>query len=289
LKNLESCRITIDVKTNHIHSRIIYLQLTAFIEPILIVYAIDCVYRDISTNFIQNHVKMKNTILIFIILLTLNSCGIQKFEFKDKNFEKALLEVVDLNKNGKFEIDEINNTTKLKLDEKNISSISGIEVFKNLTNLNLRKNNISDLSKINSLKNIEELVIGDNNQIAELNLDNLENLQGLYAFRLGLNNLKLNSKKIKNLYLQDNLFTSFDTKNFPELYTLNMDGCIKLKYLDLSQNNILVQLYLLGTAIENLDVSKNKILKTIYVERTVNLIKSNEQDALKPAPIIIQN
>ena len=232
---------------------------------------------------------MKNIVTISLLILTLISCGTQKLVFKDENFKKALLEIVDANKNGKLEIDEINNTTKLKLDEKNIKNISGIEVFKNLTNLNLRKNNISDFSKINSLKNIEELVIGDNGQIGELNLDNLQSLQGLYAFRLELKNVKLNSKKIKNLYLQDNLFTNLDTKNFPELYTLNLDGCKNLNSLDLLQNDRLGQLYLLGTAIETLDVSKNKILKTMYVERDVKLIKSKEQDGLKPAPIIIQN
>lgn len=213
----------------------------------------------------------------------------QEIKFKDENLKKSLIFQIDNNKNGQIDIDEINTTTKLKLDEKEISDLSGIEQFKNLTSLNLRKNNISDFSKINQLLNLEELYIGDNKRLKNLNLKKLTNLKELYAFKLGLKKIKINSKKIKNLYLQDNNFTKFETNNFPELFTLNMSDCKELKELDFTKNPKLGQIYLLGTDIKNLNVSKNPLLKIIYIERNVKLEKGEGQENLKPAPIVIQN
>lgn len=232
---------------------------------------------------------MKIIISLFASLISISYCNSQINNFVDVNLKNAILEQVDNNKNNKIDIEEIEETKKLKLDEKNISNLTGIEVFKNLTSLNLRKNNISDFSQINFLFNLEELVIGDNNKIANLNLSNLKNLKGLYAFRLGLKSIKFGSIVISNLYLQDNDFVAFETKNFHELYTLNMDGCKNLKELDLTNNTQLVQLYLYNTGIEKLDISKNLILKTMYVEKNVVLIKNENQLNLIPLPKIRGN
>lgn len=112
------------------------------------------------------------------------------------------------------------------------------------------------------------------------------NLKGIYAFRLGLTKIQLNSKNIKYIYLQDNLFTDFDTRKFPTLHTLNLDGCKPLVNLDLSENKELVQLYLLGTSVKELDITNNKTLKTFYIEDSVKLIKDADQEATKRTPII---
>ncbi|MBA5247905.1 leucine-rich repeat domain-containing protein [Marnyiella aurantia] len=225
------------------------------------------------------------TLFSFFIL----NCNAQKMYIKDNNLKRALIEQIDKNSNGEIEESEVLETKKLRLDEKNISDISGLEKFKNLTYLNLRKNQISDFSKLNKLESLEELIIGDNKNVEKLNLKNLNNLVGLYAFRLGLKEIKLNSSKIKNLYLQDNEFLKFETKKFPELYTLNLDGCKQLTELDLTQNPNLGQIYLLNTAIKKLNVAGNPVLKTMYIENEVELLKNKNQERLKPAPIIIQN
>lgn len=230
---------------------------------------------------------MRKTIIISILFSILNSCSAQKIEIKDENLRRAILELrIDKNNNGIFEEDEVNIVTKLKLDEKNISDLSGIEKFENLTDLNLRKNNITDFSILNDLLKLEELVIGDNKNNELLDVNKLKNLKGLYAFGLGLKEIKFGSENIKNLYLQDNLFTEFETQNFPNLYTLNVDSCKNLRKLDLSKNAKLAQLYLLGTAIENLNIKENLILKTLYIEPKVKLEKTEKQENLKPAPII---
>lgn len=102
----------------------------------------------------------------------------------------------------------------------------------------------------------------------------------------GLTKIQLNSNKIQYIYLQDNLFTDFDTRKFPALHTLNLDGCKQLINLDVSKNKELVQLYLLGTSIKELDITNNKILKTFYIEDSAKLIKDADQEVTKRAPII---
>ncbi|AZI53785.1 hypothetical protein EIB75_00300 [Epilithonimonas vandammei] len=228
---------------------------------------------------------MKKSIFIIFLLLLIN-CKAQEISIKDEHLKNALLKQLDYNKNGKLDVSEIENVTELKLDEKGISDLNGIEQFFNLKDLNLRKNNISDFSVLNKLIKLENLYIGDNQKIDRLNLDKLVNLKGIYAFRLGLTEIKLNSNNIQFIYLQDNLFEEFNTNSFPKLHTLNLDGCKQLKKLNLSSNIELVQLYLNGTSIKKLNVSNNKDLKTMYVENSVELIKGSNQENLKPAPII---
>lgn len=219
------------------------------------------------------------------VILSINIAA-QEISIKDNNLKTALLQQFDKNHNGKLEVSEINTVTELKLDEKNISDLSGLEYFQSLTELNLRKNKISDFSFVNKLTKLENLYIGDNNKIGVLNLKGLVNLKGIYAFRLGLTKIQLNSQNIKYIYLQDNLFTDFDTRKFPALHTLNLDGCKPLVNLSLSKNKELVQLYLLGTSIKELDITSNKNLKTFYIEDSVKLIKAADQEAMKRAPII---
>ena len=227
-------------------------------------------------------IKIISTIAV---ILSINIAA-QEISVKDNNLKTALLQQFDQNHNGKLEVAEINTVTELKLDEKNISDLSGLEYFQSLTELNLRKNNISDFSFVNKLTKLENLYIGDNNKIGVLNLKGLVNLKGIYAFRLGLTKIQLNSQNIKYIYLQDNLFTDFDTRKFPALHTLNLDGCKPLVNLSLSKNKELVQLYLLGTSIKELDIMSNKNLKTFYIEDSVKLIKAADQEAMKRAPII---
>lgn len=230
---------------------------------------------------------MKQKIILFNLLLLTNISIAQINKFKDENLRLALIEQgVDKNENGTFENEEIEAVTKLKLDEKNISDLSGIDKFINLIDLNLRKNNISNFSLVNKLTKLQTLVIGDNRKVGELDLRKLQNLTGLFAFRNDLTEIKINSKKLTSLYLQDNLFSSLNTEYFTDLETLNLDGCQNLKSLDLSKNINLVQLYVMDTKIERLNISNNSKLKTVYVESSVVLEKSKDQDQLKAMPII---
>ncbi|HLP65089.1 hypothetical protein [Flavobacterium sp.] len=230
---------------------------------------------------------MKKKILFLILIGLSKISNAQKSEFKDVNLKLALIQQgVDKNGNGTFENEELDSITKLKLDEKNIYDLSGIDSFKNLKELNLRKNNILNFDIINKLTNLEKLVIGDNRNVGKLDLSKLEKLTGLFAFRNDLVEIKIGSKKIKSLYLQGNLFNSLNTEYFADLETLNLDGCQNLVSLDLSKNINLVQLYVMDTKIEKLNISNNSKLKTFYIESNVVLEKNKDQDNLKAMPII---
>lgn len=93
---------------------------------------------------------MTKIISTLAVILFINIAA-QEISIKDNNLKTALLQQFDQNYNGKLEISEINTVTELKLDEKNISDLSGLEHFQSLIELNLRKNNISDFSVLNKL------------------------------------------------------------------------------------------------------------------------------------------
>lgn len=97
---------------------------------------------------------MLKIILTFAVILSINIAA-QEIPIKDNNLKTSLLQQFDQNQNGKLEVSEINTATELKLDEKNISDLSGLEHFQSLKELNLRKNNISDFSLVNKLTKLE--------------------------------------------------------------------------------------------------------------------------------------
>lgn len=136
---------------------------------------------------------MNKIIISPAVILSINIAA-QEISIKDNNLKTALLQQFDQNHNGKLEVSEINTVTELKLDEKNISDLSGLEYFQGLKELNMRKNNISDFSLVNKLTKLENLYIGNNNKIVVLNLKGLVNLKEICAFRLGTNQ---NSVKLK--------------------------------------------------------------------------------------------
>ena len=87
----------------------------------------------------------------------------------------------------------------------------------------------------------------------------------------------------------DNEFTTFDASKYPNLESLNLDGCKNLKTVDISQNSKIFQLYFNGTSLKELDISNNKKIKTMHVESNVKLIKDSTQKNLKLSPSVIQN
>jgi len=56
--------------------------------------------------------------------------------------------------------------------------------------------------------------------------------------------------------------------------------------VDISSNPGLSDVDLEGTAITQLNVANNPLLKILYVDTGVKLIKSQTQSDLKPAPVV---
>jgi len=132
---------------------------------------------------------------------------------------------------------------------------------------------------------IEEIYIGDNRLGKKLRLKGLKNLKGLYAFRNELEEIELTgTENIQSLYLQGNFFTTIDFENLSKLRSLQLSECKKLEKLSISNNPELVQLYLTETAVSKLDITRNPLLKILYVEKSVEILSSNNQSDFKPMP-----
>ena len=92
--------------------------------------------------------------------------------FPDPYLEKAIIESLELNTN-KVSLTAAKNATKLIMENKNISSLEGLEYFTGVTTIQLNYNNIRDLtplSKIYVLKNLflEKNLITDITPITKL-------------------------------------------------------------------------------------------------------------------------
>ena len=62
---------------------------------------------------------------------------------------------------------------------------------------------------------------------------------------------------------------------------------LKLGEVDVSCNKELVQLYLTYTSISTWDITNNPLLKTLYVEKKLEIKKSEKLSDFKPKPLII--
>lgn len=226
-----------------------------------------------------------------MFVLFLQNINAQNIKFKDENLKLALLELAyDFNKDNEIQISEIDTVTTLKISKRNIKQLDDLVYFKNLKIINAMTNQITNLDVFFNNSIIEEIYIGENKLGEKLVLKNLKNLKGLYAFRSGIVEIDfIGTDNIEELYLQGNLFEKIEFKNLTKLYSLQLSENIKLKEIDVSNNKKLVQLYLTYTGISTLDITNNPLLKTLYVEKKVEIKKSEKLPNFKPMPLIKSN
>lgn len=227
-------------------------------------------------------------LLILIFILVSQKGNAQKIAFKDENLKSALLELgYDFNKNSEIEVSEIDTITKLKISKRNIKQLDDLKHFKSLKTVNANDNQIQNLDVFFDNTIIEEIYVGGNHLGKKLILRNLPKLKRLYAFENKLEEMDLiDTDNIQLLYLQDNLFEKIEFKNLLNLTGLQMTGNKKLKDIDISNNKKLGQLYLTHTPVSKLDITNNPLLKILYVEKSVQIVKSNAQSNFKPMPKI---
>ncbi|WP_406845368.1 hypothetical protein [Flavobacterium soyae] len=225
-----------------------------------------------------------NYILLFLIVFFSKSLYSQRIDFKDENLKKALLELgYDVNKDNEIQISEIDTISKLKISNRNIKSLNDLVHFKKLKTVNAMKNQLANLDVFFNNSTIEEIYVGENMLGKKLVIKNMPKLKGLYAFRNGLNELVLiNTPNIESLYLQGNMFEKIILDKLTKLKTLQLSENGNLQLIDINKNIELVQLYLNSTKIGKLDISNNLLLKTLYVDNGVNLLKSEKQSDFKP-------
>lgn len=205
---------------------------------------------------------MKNkiiTALPFILLLSFFSA--QQIIFKDKNFEKAVLENHDLNKDGKISPSEAERVENLFLMNKGITSAEDLSSFKNARMIILDKNNIPNIS----MKNMDrvELISCAGSKVSFFMAENL--------------------KSLTSLYLDNNLIERISLKMTPRINQLTV-SLNKIKTIDVSALKYLKKLNLEHNQIQKLDISANANLETLNVMK--NPIK--EKDIEKgPANVTI--
>ena len=229
----------------------------------------------------------KYVILMFGICM--QNINAQSIKFKDENLKLALLELgYDFNLDNEIQISEIDTVSTLKISKRNIKQLDDLVYFKNLKVINAMANQITNLDVFFNNSIIEEIYIGENKLGEKLVLKNLKNLTGLYAFRNGIVEIDfIGTDNITSLYLQGNLFEKVEFKNLTKLYSLQLSENTKLKEIDVSSNKEIVQLYLTYTDISTLDITNNPLLKTLYVEKKVEIKKSKKLSDFKPMPLII--
>lgn len=220
----------------------------------------------------------------------------------DPVFEKILIDKgIDKDKtvNGKMDPNDALSITELKLTNKNISSLDGIEMFTNLTFLSCGENKITELDLRNNV-NLEELYCSIGNvhfsrpdgnlfkgsgiALTKLDVSRCSSLKILECVGNEISSLDLSTMtELVELDIMSNKLTSIDLTNATELETLNcgynlfkdlnLTNCKSLKTLDAYNNKItdidlsklpnLEYIDVFKNQLNNLDVSKNPLLREI--------------------------
>ncbi|RXM39545.1 hypothetical protein BOQ62_10215 [Chryseobacterium sp. CH21] len=196
-------------------------------------------------------------IKIFTVIFIISGLSLffgQKLEFKDKKFEKAVLENFDLNKNGILESQEAGMVSNLFLVQKGITSIEDLHLFKNVKMIVLDDNTISNIV-VNNLDQLE-LFSCTGCKISSFKAENLKNLTSLYLDNNLLASISLTGiPKIDQLTLSLNQLKTIDLTQFKRLRKLNLEHN-KLQKIDISGNPFLQTLNTSGNTIKDSDIKK---------------------------------
>nr|WP_315029354.1 leucine-rich repeat domain-containing protein [uncultured Chryseobacterium sp.] len=166
----------------------------------------------------------------------------QKIDFKDKNFEKAVLENFDLNKNGTIEPLEAGMVTNLFLVQKGITSVDDLQFFKNV-----------------------KMILLDDNAIPAVTINNLDKLELFSCTACKISSFKAeNLKNLTSLYLDNNLLESISMKGVPKIEQLTL-SLNQLKIIDLTQFKNVKKLNLEHNKLQKIDISGNLSLQTLNV------------------------
>ncbi len=200
---------------------------------------------------------MKTKLLLCVLCIS-TFLRAQTTAIPDSNFEQALIDlghddVID----GSVLTANINTVAELIVDNKSISSLTGIEDFIALTNLNCSNNSISNI---------------DINNNAALNVLNCSNNN--------LSNLDIsNNNLLVNLFCFDNPITSLDVSNNPVLIILNCANTL-ISSLDVSNKlNLDILVCSDNSILTTLNAKGANTLSTVVATNCPNLSCINVDDA----------
>ena len=218
--------------------------------------------------------------------------------FKDENLKNAILELAkeateDENKTQIYESDidkivEMPGGTSLKLANKSIKDLSGIEAFagKGITWIFLDWNELTDLTPLSSLTELTKISFSGNTVTDLTPLASLENLRNLTAINNKIETLEpiANLSNIDYICLDGNKLTSIqETSNWTNLEEIscsnnlieqipNLELLQGLERINLSGNKIqsLSQIANLE-ALTNLEIDNNGLTSLEGIEKLNNL------------------
>ena len=173
----------------------------------------------------------------------------------DKTFREYLLKQFDKDGNGVLTPAERYAVTEIDVNDKNITSLKGIEFFPNLKKLNCGHNRLTSLD-VSENTVLQELVCWEN-QLTSLDVSQNTALQELACFENKLTSLDVRQNPaLQKLSCWDNRLTELDVSKNTELTYLKC-SYNRLTELDVSKNTELTYLKCSYNRLTELDVSKN--------------------------------
>ena len=207
---------------------------------------------------------------------------IDENNFPDDNFRAYVEQKMDADKNGRLSENEIDNVLIIDVNNREISSLKGIEFFSKLKELYCNNNSLDSLDVsqnimleyLNCACNfLKELDVSQNSSLNYLDCSYMQlqgldvsqniNLKTLWCESNDLSSLDVSkNKELTNLYCSINQLSNLDITQNIKLMELRCDSN-QLKNLDVSQNTALVTLYCENNELASLDVSQNIVLQKL--------------------------
>ena len=220
--------------------------------------------------------------------------------FRDENLKNAILEIIrevegDDSKNNitlsdidKITADELPSGKQLNLAGKDISDLSGLQLFANkgiewiyldwnnisnmsilesfssLTKISASSNKITDLSFLQDLKNLQNINFSNNNITNIDSLKNLTNLKYVYLDNNQIENISAfaNLNNIKEISIAGNKITDAGV----------LTNLVSVENIDISRNNITsISNFNMNTIIKKINLNYNQLVSLQGIENIINL------------------
>lgn len=186
---------------------------------------------------------------------------IDETTFPDQAFRNHILKL-EIGGDWVLTEEEINSLNSLSLENQNIESLKGIEVFPNLNFLNCSRNQLTelDVTKNTHLRNLYCY----ENLIESLNLSDLKELEEINCECNMITSLNLQGcTKLKTLYCNNNDLTELDLTNCVNVETLNCSSN-EIQELNLDNCTKINRLFCQDNELQELDVTKCKSITILF-------------------------
>ena len=179
------------------------------------------------------------------MLLFTGIANAQIVNIPDANFKAALINIgVDSNNDGEIQVSEALNRNSIQMNDtsttdfETIVSMEGISSFTNLTTLDITGLINMTTLDLSNLSNLTQVALWDLTALNSINFTGCSSLTYLEFYHVNtLNSLDLSG--LSNLVtLKVNFVGTYGT--IMNLNSLNIDGCIALKYLTICNTNLAV-------------------------------------------------